>query len=111
MVWVSSQQSAAREPLAFALGSPAKVAVLRTLAGIREPITQREVSRRSGVQNRSAQAALDDLVDLGLVTRQVGGREHLVSLNPRHRLEMSIRALFTRESEHFLQINTEIAGL
>src|SRR3990172_2055699 len=65
--------SATREPLAFALGTPAKVSALRALAGAGEPLSQRDVARRAGVQHRSARLALDELVLLGIVFRPGGG--------------------------------------
>jgi predicted nucleotidyltransferase len=101
--------SAIREPLSFALSSPGRVAALRTLAGITEGITQRDVSRRAGIQNRSAQVALDDLVRLGIVSRQIGGRDSLVSLNRAHRLHEALLALFARESDHFAELRRDLA--
>src|SRR3989304_2329780 len=78
--------SATREPLAFALGTPAKVSALRALAGAGEPPPRRAPARRAGVQHRSARLALDELVLLGIVSRQVGGRDYLVRLNNAHPL-------------------------
>jgi predicted nucleotidyltransferase len=103
------QASAARQPLAFALGTPAKVATLRALAGAGEPITQRDAARRAGVQHRSVQLALDDLVQLAIVTRQAGGRDYLVRLNDAHRLVPVLRALFRAEADHFLELRRCLA--
>ena len=106
---VHPSTSVLREPLAQALGTPAKVAALRVLAGAGEPITQREVARRAGVQTRAVQRALADLVPLGIVARQQGGRDYLVRLNDDHRLAASLRALFTAEAEHFLDLRRALA--
>lgn len=101
--------SALREPLAYALGTPAKIATLRVLAGAGQPLTQREVARRAGVQHRAVQRALDELVPLGIVTRLEGGRDYLVRLSDDHRLSASFRALFASEAEHFLDLRRALA--
>lgn len=103
--------SAVREPLAWALGAPARVAALRVLAGAGEPLTQREVARRAGVQHRSIQLALDDLVALGVSARQAGGRDYLVTLNTRHRLAPAIQTLFAAEATHFLDLRRRLTGV
>jgi predicted nucleotidyltransferase len=90
-----------RTPLSYVLGTPAKVAVLRLLAAGGDPMSQREAARRTGIQVRSAQRALDDLVAVGVITRFAGGREHLVRLNPEHRLATQLRLLFDAEADHF----------
>lgn len=103
--------SALREPLAYALGTPAKVATLRALAGAGGPITQRDVARRAGVQHRSIQLALDDLVRLAIVTRVEGGRDYLVRFNCDHRLAPALLALFTGEAGHFLALRSHLSDI
>ena len=100
-----------RLPLASALGTPAKVALLRLVTAGGEAISQREAARRAGIQVRSAQRALDDLVALGLVTRLVGGREHLVHLNGAHRLAAALAAVFAQEADHFLALRQALHGV
>lgn len=104
-----SSASAVREPLAFALGTPAKVATLRVLSVVGEPLTQREVARRAGVQHRAVSRALDDLVSLSLVTLKEGGRDHRVRLNEGHRLATPLRSLFQAEAEHFRTLRVVLA--
>ena len=105
----SPSASALREPLAYALATPAKVATLRVLAGAGEPLTQREVARRAGVQHRAVRRALDELVPLGIVARQQGGRDYLVRLSDDHRLSAPFRSLFASEAEHFLDLRRALA--
>jgi predicted nucleotidyltransferase len=90
-----------RAPLSYALGTPAKVALLRLLAPRGDPVSQREAARRTGIQVRSAQRALDDLVALGVETRLAGGREHLVRLNSDHRMAPALTILFDAEADLF----------
>lgn len=97
-------ESPVRDPLSYFLGTRAKVACLRILALIAEPVTQRELARRTGLQHRTIQLALQDLVTLGLVTRIEGGRDFLVRLNREHRLAPAVHEMFRREAEHFLEL-------
>jgi predicted nucleotidyltransferase len=94
--------------LSYALGSRAKVACLRVLAGSDALSTQRALARRAGVQHRSAQLALDELVELGIVRRIQGGRDHLVGLNRDHALAPALRELFRSESEFFLALRAHL---
>jgi predicted nucleotidyltransferase len=98
-----------REPLSYILGTRAKVGCLRILSAIADPISQREVARRAGVQHRSARVAMDELVALGLVHRLEGGRDFLVSLNPHHHLTAALRELFRVESRYFVELRRELA--
>lgn len=100
-----------RAPLAYALGTPAKVALLRLLAPGGDPVSQREAARRTGIQVRSAQRALDGLVALGIVTRLSGGREHLVHLNAEHRLAPALTILFDAEADLFRALRETLGAV
>lgn len=101
----------AREPLTYLLGTRAKVDCLRVLAAAGAPVSQREVARRAGVQHRTAQLALDELVALGFLRRIEGGREFLVALDERHRLAPALRDLFQSEAVQFLELRRGLAGM
>ena len=60
------------------------VAVLRALNKFAVGISGREVSREAGIAVKNCFAALDDLENIGIVTRVRGGRDHLFSLNRNH---------------------------
>lgn len=90
-----------RAPLDDALGARSRVAVLRVLAALPAPLSQRELARRAGVQVRSAQQAIEVLVALGLVRRTIGGRDHLVEFNRHHHLFPTVAALFEAEADRF----------
>jgi DNA-binding transcriptional ArsR family regulator len=62
------------------------VAVLRTLHHASDPLTGREVERRSGLANRSTMLALESLVDMRAVHMEVSGRSYLYTLNRKHYL-------------------------
>lgn len=100
-----------RQPLSWALGTRAKVAVLRVLTAGGDPVTQRELARRVGLQHRSVQLALADLVALGLVRRLEGGRDFLVSFEPAHRLAASLQAAFDAEAELFLGLRRRLVAI
>lgn len=60
------------------------VAVLRALNKYAVGISGREVARESGIAVKNCFAALDDLENIGIVTRIRGGRDHIFSLNRDH---------------------------
>src|SRR5688500_10950878 len=101
--------SPTREPLSYLLGTRAKVGCLRVLSLTSELLTQREVARRAGVQHRSAQLALDELVALGVVRRIEGGRDFLVGFNDAHALAARLRPAFSAEAEFFLALRQQLA--
>lgn len=57
------------------------IAVLRALLDTKTGASGNEVARLSGMNPRSAFKALTLLEELGLVYRQIGGRDHLFTLN------------------------------
>ncbi len=57
------------------------LAVLRVLNERVVGISGRETARLAGISLRSAQLSLDNLVSLKIIKRQIGGREHLFTLN------------------------------
>ncbi len=60
------------------------VAVLRTLYHTDQPLTGREVQRRSGISNRTAMLALGGLEEARCVLCEVTSREHWYQLNRKH---------------------------
>lgn len=98
-----------REPLSYALGTRAKVALLRVLATVPTPLGQRDLARRARVPHRTAQVALEELVAMRLVHRLQGGREFMVSLNRSHRLGPPIAALLTAEALLFQALLARLA--
>jgi predicted nucleotidyltransferase len=105
------QGGATRELLSYVLGTRAKVACLRVLTVAGEPITQRDAGRRAGIQHRSAQVALDELVALGVARRIQGGRDYLVSLNDEHYLVPALREVFRAEGTFFAEVRRQVADV
>lgn len=99
-----------RAALDYLLGARSRVAVLRVLAAGGAPLSQRELARRAGVQVRSAQQAVELLAALGLADRLVGGRDHLVSLNPRHVLAPTVARLFGAEADLFRAVRERLSA-
>jgi len=60
------------------------VAVLRALNRYAIGISGREVAREAGIAVKNCFTALDDLENIGIVTRIRGGRDHIFSLNSNH---------------------------
>jgi hypothetical protein len=63
------------------LSKSSHVQVLRVLYHAGEPITGREVERRSGLSNRATMTALEHLVDLSAVIRSENNRAYWFSIN------------------------------
>ena len=83
---------------ASALLSPGSRAVMRTLAGTRQPLTGREVARLCGLSQNGAHKILVHLVEHGLVSAETAGRAVLYVLNRRHLLaEPLLDVLAARE--------------
>lgn len=66
------------------------VAVLRALLDTNTGFSGNEVARVAGMNPRSAFKALTSLEELGIVNRQIGGRDHLFSLNREHFLVQEV---------------------
>jgi predicted nucleotidyltransferase len=89
------------------LSTPTKVRVLRALSPLGKGISGREAARLAGV-SRAAMGALEELVDLGVVTRHEATGQHLYTLNRRNYLTARILDLFQSEDERVEAIYTDI---
>ncbi len=86
--------------LNYIFTSTANISVLRILNERVAGISGRETARLAGINLRSAQIALTNLENLKVVKRQVGGREHLFTLNRDHFLTNEIISnLFSAEQK------------
>ena len=93
-----------------ALGSTTKVRLLRQL--LRSPARQwtgRELARAAGVSTAQAARDLKDLLDVGVVGRQVHGRSFAWSWRQKHALSSGLASLFSLESDLRANLETEIA--
>ena len=89
----------------------ANIAVLRALNERVAGISGRETARLAGIGLRSAQIALDNLVNLKVVNKQAGGREHLFSLNRKNYISNEIIAkLFVTEQKYKKSVLNEITN-
>lgn len=66
------------------------VAVLRALLDTSTGFTGNEAARVSGMHPNSAIKALTSLEGLGIINRQIGGRDHIFSLNRKHFLVQEV---------------------
>ncbi len=67
------------DPLDHAIGTRAKVRLLRALVPLDRPVSGREAARLAGV-SRQAIRSLDELVAVGIVRRQETAGQHLYTL-------------------------------
>lgn len=88
-----------RHMLQDALGSRAKVALLRALSKSRQGYSARAACRQAGVSISSGLRALDELASLGLALMDTGGgQEYRYRLNRDHLLAAPLERLFDVES-------------
>lgn len=88
-------------PLDDVLSSRAKVRLLRLFSAEPDPMSAREAARQIGMAKRSADLALRDLVQLGVIMRKEFGRQPMYLLNPDHFLvRHSLRPLFIGCTTH-----------
>ncbi len=78
------------------VGTTSKVRVIRALFHL-EHATGREISRKGKLPSSSAKAALDELVEIGLVRRTRERRHHVFALDPHHPFYRPLRMLFEAE--------------
>lgn len=85
------------------------IAVLRILNERIEGISGREVARLANISVRTAQMALSRLESLGLVKRNIGGRDHLFILNRNNYFsDMIISEIFKVENNFRNEIISSI---
>lgn len=88
------------------------VAVLRALLDTNTGFSGNEVARVSGMHPRSAFKALTSLEELGIVNRQIGGRDHIFSLNREHFLVQEVILKIYRIENKFLdEIINDLAAI
>ncbi|MEX1185900.1 MAG: nucleotidyltransferase domain-containing protein [Gemmatimonadaceae bacterium] len=85
-------------PLDSAFGSRSKVRLLRLLVEQDRTVSAREAARLTGSTNPAMLAAVNELAKLGLIHREISGRQFLCRANRDHRLFKTFKRLFRDES-------------
>jgi len=92
-----------------AVGPTLDPGVLTVLAGTSRPLTGREIARLLGRASHSGViAALDRLVDQGLVAREEAGRAFLFTLNRKHVAAPAVELLADLREELLRRIREEV---
>lgn len=86
-------------PLDSVLGTVSKVRLLRVLIPLERRVSGREAARLAGV-SRIAQRSLDELADLGILSREQTTGQYLYGFSHEHLLAPSLIALFEAERDH-----------
>ncbi len=84
--------------------------VLVALAGSTEPMSGRDLARRTGRSNTGVHHVLDHLVEHGLVNRGEAGRTFLYTLNRDHLLAPTVEAMAQAGHELVRRLRDEIAA-
>lgn len=90
--------------------------VLRVLNSLKVSVSGRETSRLANISLRSAQKSLEDLENLHLIRKQIGGRENLYNLNRENNIVKNIIEIIFKEENKFREsllkkIKTKIGNL
>lgn len=88
------------------------VAALRALIDTQNGFTGNEVARTAGMHPNSAMKALTNLENLGIVNRQIGGRDHIFTLNREHFLTKEVvLKIFQVENKFLEEIITLLSSI
>lgn len=68
------------------LSKPSQLVILRILYHTEEPLTGREIERRTGLSNRATMLALEHLSEISAVHKEVTANAHFYTLNSDHYL-------------------------
>jgi predicted nucleotidyltransferase len=93
-------------------GSTAKVRILRALLPLASPVSGNEARLLAGVRSKSGmQAALDQLTELGILTRDETRRIQFYRINRAHDLVEPLTALFDAESRRIAAVQKALAEI
>jgi predicted nucleotidyltransferase len=99
-------------PINAVFGTPAKVRILRAMIPLAAPVLGNEARLLAGVRSKSGmQAALDELVELGIVERDDTRRMRFYRINEAHDLFEPLKALFQAESKRTARLREALEAL
>ncbi len=94
------------------LGTTTKVRVLRALFPLTSPVSGSEARRLARVRSaESMWASLDELTDLGILSREETRGSHLYRVNREHDLAAPLEALFAAEARRLSRLRDELRTL
>jgi predicted nucleotidyltransferase len=95
-----------------ALGSTAKVRILRALLPLTGPVSGTEAQALAGVRSDGGMwTALEELTALGLLERDETRRIHFFRINPDHDLIEPLTALFEAESKRIVGLRNALRDI
>jgi predicted nucleotidyltransferase len=93
------------------LGTTTKVRVLRALMQLTSPVSGNEAKRLAGVRSaESMWKALDELSDLGIISREQMRGSHLFRINREHDLYAPLATLFDAEAGRLSRLREWLRG-
>jgi DNA-binding IclR family transcriptional regulator len=105
------RQSDFRTPWDRILGSESQVRALRVLDETDEPMSVRELARRTGMHLRAMQVAVEKLEYAGIVERVGTGSRSQVRLGRTHPLAAAVRGLFEAERARVERVLEDLKAL
>ena len=88
--------------LNFIFTSSSIIPILRELNSRKTGVTGREIARLSGMTHRSALKALENLVMINLIRKQVAGRTYYFTINREHYLYKKVVSIIFKSEKEFL---------
>ncbi|MHB1055745.1 MAG: nucleotidyltransferase domain-containing protein [Thermoleophilia bacterium] len=83
-----------------AFGTPARIAILRRLATVSQPLSGRQLADLTGLSHRGVIQAIVPLVEAGIITRRQAGRAHQYQLSRKNSAVVKIiLPAFKKEAE------------
>lgn len=97
------------KPLNEIFSTYSNIAVIRELRYTRNGFTGREIAKRAGLSAPATLSALTHLAALKVVKRQIGGRDHLFTLNfNNYFVKKVLLPILEQESQFFTLIKTRL---
>lgn len=94
------------------LGTTTKVRVLRALLQLGSPVSGSEARRLARVRSADSMwASLDELTELGILSREEMRGSHLYRVNREHDLAAPLEALFAAEARRLSRLRDELRTL
>jgi len=73
-----------------AFGTPARIAILRRLTTVSQPLSGRQLAELTGLSHRGVIQAIAPLVEAGMITRRQAGRAHQYQLSRKNNVVSKI---------------------
>lgn len=100
--------SARKSPLSYALGTAARVSLLRTLSAAAAPMSLTNLAREAGLNVRGVRRVVDELESIGAIDAAPGAGSRRLKIREQWSLADQLKALFAAEANREAQLLHQI---